>query len=167
MYKYSLLSCKGKCKWLSDAVSVFQYSDEVLNAFSSCKLDDLMSQRKTLTRRDDQATNFFAKYLTSEKVLQGFTLGWTVFSLVFGICSLCSHMDAHAFCLFLFVCTCNSVFVWFSPVKCSGLQTDLVIFPWWCRELLWCGICIGMFLRGSYWRISKMVNIQSCLNVKK
>ena len=69
--------------------------------------------------------------------------------------------------LFLFVCTCNSVFVWFSPVKCSGLQTDLVIFPCWCRELLWCGICIGMFLKGSYWRISKMVNIQSCLNVKK
>ena len=129
MYKYSLLSCKGKCEWLSNAVSLFQYSDEVLNAFSSCKLDDLMSQRKTLARRDDQATNFFAKYLTSEKVLRGFTLGWTVFSLVFGICSLCNHMDAHTFSLFLFVCTCNSVFVWISSVKCSGLQTDPVIFP--------------------------------------
>ncbi|KAL8610598.1 hypothetical protein ACOMHN_006317 [Nucella lapillus] len=59
------VQCFDKTAW-----KVFiMYSDEVLSAFSSCKLDDLLSQRKKLIRRDNQSTNFFAKYLTSEKLL--------------------------------------------------------------------------------------------------
>ncbi|KAK7501107.1 hypothetical protein BaRGS_00007592 [Batillaria attramentaria] len=59
------VQCYDKAAWRAFAM----YSDEVLSAFSSCKLDDLMSQRKKLARRDDQSQNFFAKYLTSEKLL--------------------------------------------------------------------------------------------------
>ncbi|PVD23518.1 hypothetical protein C0Q70_16790 [Pomacea canaliculata] len=57
--------CFDKAHW-----RIFlMHSDEVLGAFSSYKLDDLVSQRKKLARRDDQSHNFFAKYLTSEKLL--------------------------------------------------------------------------------------------------
>ncbi|XP_076462348.1 THO complex subunit 1-like [Babylonia areolata] len=59
------VQCYDKASWRAFVM----YSDEVLTAFSSCKLDDLLSQRKKLTRRDDQSANFFAKYLTSEKLL--------------------------------------------------------------------------------------------------
>ncbi|KAK7100737.1 THO complex subunit 1-like [Littorina saxatilis] len=59
------VQCYDKAAWRAFAM----YSDEVLNAFMSCKLDDMLSQRKILARRDDHTTNFFAKYLTSEKLL--------------------------------------------------------------------------------------------------
>lgn len=59
------VQCYDKAAWRAFAM----YSDEVLAAFASCKLDDLMSQRKKLARRDDHSQNFFAKYLTSEKLL--------------------------------------------------------------------------------------------------
>ena len=45
-----------------------QYSDEVLTAFSSHKLDDLMMRRRDHSQMENLSNNFFAKYLTSEKV---------------------------------------------------------------------------------------------------
>ncbi len=48
----------------------FQHSQEVLNCFESYKLDDLKSSQKKLEKYKSKSSqhNYFAKYLTSEKV---------------------------------------------------------------------------------------------------
>ncbi|XP_055956508.1 THO complex subunit 1 isoform X1 [Patella vulgata] len=58
--------CYDKVSWKTFSI----HADEVLKAFDSCKLDDLKSQRKKLDKTKQMDTQtFFAKYLTSEKLL--------------------------------------------------------------------------------------------------
>ncbi|ESP02473.1 hypothetical protein LOTGIDRAFT_138363 [Lottia gigantea] len=60
------LQCYEKSSWKT----FVSHADEVLKAFDSCKLDDLKSQRKKLDHSKQMDTQtFFAKYLTSEKLL--------------------------------------------------------------------------------------------------
>ncbi|KAL3868154.1 hypothetical protein ACJMK2_040988 [Sinanodonta woodiana] len=58
--------CFDKTQWKMFALN----ADPVLNAFASSKLDDVKSSRKKLNvPRPGQTDTFFAKYLTSEKLL--------------------------------------------------------------------------------------------------
>ena len=59
--------------WRYSFLTLLQYAKDVLAIFSSYKLDDTSSSTKksapTQHQSQQQAQNFFAKYLTSEKVL--------------------------------------------------------------------------------------------------
>ncbi|XP_005098300.1 THO complex subunit 1 [Aplysia californica] len=60
--------CYDKTSWLTFA----QYAGDVMSVFSTFKLDDLSSSRKkvlTQQQSHQEVQNFFAKYLTSEKLL--------------------------------------------------------------------------------------------------